>query len=356
LNNKKTYLIDLSFFNKKKISGIERYTLNLIDILIDLSINNKLNLIILASNDLDIKKGNYRIIRLSNSIYLNTIIKIFIINFFKFNFYIEAGFPILILLKKISIIRVLHDDFFEARNKTNGFKEKYIISKFEKFFLNKYFKIITVSNSSKQRISRLSNCEIQILPNTISKNFKKNKDLNTKLKFKNKKLLCVGTINERKNFEFAIRIFNILKKSDTQIKLEIIGRLGWNCKLFLNEINRSPYKQDIKVKHDVNDEGLINYYSDSSILLIPSHDEGFCLPFVEAQFFGTPVIAHSISIFEEIGGNSMISLPLIEENWVEAVLRILNDENIYQELSIKSLNNAHKFNYQSFTNKVNEIF
>lgn len=358
LNNviKNHYLIDLSFITKKKITGIERYALNLFSTLIYLANKKKIRLTVIASKNLKLDQGNYSLIKISDSSYINLILKNLIINFKKFDFYIEPGFPIIINLKKIKILRIIHDDFFVSRKKFNNWKQKFILSFFEKFLLKKHYKVITVSNYSKSKIEKIYKKKIFVLPNMVSPIFINKCNYNLKKKFSSKKLLCVGRIFDRKNYEFAIKVFNELKNFDNQFTIEFIGNFGWNYDNFLSEFNKSPFKNDIILNTNANDEDLIDSYNHSSMILIPSHDEGFCIPFIEGQYFANPIISNDIEIFHEIGNNSSIIMKLDAQKWAIEILKIFSSISIYENIASKSKTNSENYTLKNLVKITHEIF
>ena len=71
-------------------------------------------------------------------------------------------------------------------------------------------------------------------------------------------------------------------------------------------VSRSKYKADIHFCIGKNDEFLRNAYSGASLLLFPSHAEGFGWPIAEAMACGCPVITTNVAPMTEVGGNAAL--------------------------------------------------
>ena len=56
----------------------------------------------------------------------------------------------------------------------------------------------------------------------------------------------------------------------------------------------------------VDDAQLSALYAEAAFLLCLSRQEGFCLPVLEAQAHGTPVIASDIPVLREVGGDGCL--------------------------------------------------
>lgn len=116
-----------------------------------------------------------------------------------------------------------------------------------------------------------------------------------------KTFIVVGTIEPRKNISYIIRCFSNLWRAGADYRLIIIGKKGWLAKLILAEIVDSKYfNTKLFWDNNADDRKLEMYYKTASALIVPSFNEGFCLPIAEAIFHRCPVIANSLPIFHEL--------------------------------------------------------
>ena len=95
-----------------------------------------------------------------------------------------------------------------------------------------------------------------------------------------------------------IKIFKELIKEDKNIYLKIVGKYGWNNESIIQSIISTG--QNIDYVGKVNDEDLHKLYKNSDVIIMPSFDEGFGLPLVEALKFNKHVISRNIPIFREV--------------------------------------------------------
>lgn len=127
--------------------------------------------------------------------------------------------------------------------------------------------------------------------------------------------LMVGTIEPRKGYLQAIATFEELWARGIDINLVIVGNEGWQSlpdserrtipDILLRIRSSSHLNQRLFWLAGISDEYLEKIYCASSCLIAASEDEGFGLPLIEAARHGIPVLARDISVFREVGGDSV---------------------------------------------------
>ena len=114
--------------------------------------------------------------------------------------------------------------------------------------------------------------------------------------------LAVGTIESRKNHSYLLDAFDLAWQQCPDVKLCIIGKIGWLSEQVVNRIKKHPlFKKNLFMFSDASDTELDYYYRHSKALICPSFVEGFGLPIVEALSYGLPVLASDIPIHREVG-------------------------------------------------------
>jgi len=97
----------------------------------------------------------------------------------------------------------------------------------------------------------------------------------------------------------------------------------------------------------VEERRLRALYRGALALVYPSLYEGFGLPLVEAMASGTPVLAsHEASIPEVLGGAGVLLDPRDVSAWREAIIRLVNDEALRNDLRARGLARAATFSWQ----------
>jgi glycosyltransferase involved in cell wall biosynthesis len=211
----------------------------------------------------------------------------------------------------------------------------------------KYSKhIITVSEFSKKEISSyfgIDEQRISVIYNGISEKFKPQK-------FKNqeKYILSVSSIAYHKNFIKLIEAFLYLKTKN--IKLYIVGGVnerifGKDSKKILNYIKNN---ENIKFLGRVNEDTLIQLYSNALCFVYPSLYEGFGLPPLEAQACGCPVVISDILVFKEIYGDSALYFnPLDPQDIANKIEEVINNKYLRDTLIKKGFENYKKYRWEN---------
>ena len=97
-------------------------------------------------------------------------------------------------------------------------------------------------------------------------------------------------------------------------------------------------------------EELPALYKAASMFVYPSSYEGFGLPVLEAMHQGTPVITTPLTSLPEVGGDAVLySDPKKPEELAEAMLRLLVNRELREDLSHRGMERAKRFSWESFT-------
>jgi glycosyltransferase involved in cell wall biosynthesis len=98
----------------------------------------------------------------------------------------------------------------------------------------------------------------------------------------------------------------------------------------------------------VPDEQLAALYNATTMLVLPSFNEGFGLPVVEAMSCGLPVAVSDRSSLPEVVGNAgLLFDPTSTEQIAEAMRRMLTDEPLRHAMRRAGLERARAYSWQS---------
>ena len=168
-------------------------------------------------------------------------------------------------------------------------------------------------------------------------------------------LLCLSTIEPRKNVDGIIRSFREAIKQEKIYDLAIViaGALGWQYEAILREAKRFPrLTPRIIFTGHVDENDLAALYSGALMFVYPSFYEGFGLPPLEAMQCGTPVItSNNTSLPEVVGDAAILVNPKNEAEISQSILRIYQSEQLRKELSQKSLQRAKEFSWNFCADK-----
>lgn len=104
-------------------------------------------------------------------------------------------------------------------------------------------------------------------------------------------------------------------------------------------------------------EELRALYHQAIALVMPSRDEGFGLPILEALQSGTPVVASSIPAFHEVAGDAF--LPVDAENVdsiADGMRRIRDDGSLRQQLIARGRERVRRFSWSEAAGKTLELY
>jgi len=238
-----------------------------------------------------------------------------------------------------------------------GFKGKLRLQ-FQKHALKNVSSIITDSECSKKDIAKylnVSSDKIHVTLLAASSDFKVIKDKKILSKVQNRyKLperftLFTGSTNWNKN------ISTIAEASlAADIEVVFVGK-SFEERQNLNNAEMKSFKQflakfefhpSIHILGYVPTEDLIPIINLATVMLLPSHYEGFGLPILEAQACGVPVIAGNNSSMLEVAENSAI---LVDSNNLqqitESIKTIVNDKAVREKLIKAGFKNISRFGW-----------
>lgn len=226
---------------------------------------------------------------------------------------------------------------------------------YQKKFIEKATKVITVSNFSKQDIVQqyhIPNTKINVIYNGIRSCFNpvsyeiKNAvkhDYTNGCEF----FLSVGGIHPRKNIIQLLKAFSLFKKwHQSNMKLVIAGRFAWQTKIFKQQIETYKYKADVVLLGYVNDVVLSQIMASAYALVYPSLFEGFGVPIIEAMQCGTPVITSNTSSMPEAAGNAALYTNPNDAIDIANQMKLLyKDEMLRTQLIKKGFLQAQQFSW-----------
>jgi glycosyltransferase involved in cell wall biosynthesis len=169
-------------------------------------------------------------------------------------------------------------------------------------------------------------------------------------------LLCVGTVQPRKNYQMLIRAFYEVAQQFPH-NLIIAGGKGWLYDQILAEIEEQDLNDRVRFIGFVDEHHLPALYSEASLFLFPSVYEGFGLPLLEAMACGVSVVSSNASSLPEVVGDAgMILPPNDTARWTETMIKLLGDSKPRTALIAKGFLQARKFSWNEAAQKLQQIY
>lgn len=184
-------------------------------------------------------------------------------------------------------------------------------------------KIIAVSGATERAIRKLfpaTECKIEVVEEGVDieeayRVLGGAQEENRRFPFDRDFVLCLGTIEPRKNLARAAQAFDAFLRGHPEqaccVRLVIAGKMGWKTTEIEQEISRVNREWEheqhtgvIQTLGFVTEEEKWQLLARAACLLFPSFYEGYGLPVLEAMAVGTPVIASNRGALPEVGGDA----------------------------------------------------
>jgi len=176
----------------------------------------------------------------------------------------------------------------------------------------------------------------------------KDNDPLTALLSKLEYILFVGRLVPQKDILAMLDIFAHIHAEHPDAVLILAGTRHL-AKKYQQEIDRAIEKKGLQhrilMTGQVNDPGtLAALFANAVMLLVTSEWESFCVPVVEAMYFGTPVAVHNIPPLPEVMGDGGI---IIEKHQprdaANTILTFWRDRDRYMQISQSAKDRSARF-------------
>ena len=365
------YILDVSCLDKYSSGAKQRFMINYSSLI---KLNKNKNFYIIHSREYsDVKKFlNY-----SNLFFIknpvsqdNYIIKmisvIYIFFYIRIKFrkiraieYFTLPFVKISKSKNVFTIHDLRKIYF-----SNYFVDRILFKFIFKFFLKKVDKVIVVSNAMKDEIKKnFGKLNMSTIYNTIDKkSFTKilRKDLisiKKKYDLPKKFILSVGHLEKRKNYLRLIKAISILKHTDINIKLIIIGQKADETEKINLLIKKLNLKSNVRILSSLNDYEVKCFYKVASLFVFPSIYEGFGIPILESMASNLPIILSNTKVFREITENKCLYFdqydPLSIANKIKFILK---NRNIQKKMIKYGKRRVDYFSLNNQKQRLNNLY
>lgn len=161
-------------------------------------------------------------------------------------------------------------------------------------------------------------------------------------------LLHVGTLEPRKNLPLLIAACaGLWRAGRLTHRLILAGSPGWGAAAVADAIARHGAEQFVVQLGAVDAADLPPLYAGADAVVLPSLNEGFGLPLLEALACGAPVIAANAGALPEVAGDAALLVdPADAEAWADAIRRVVTDEELRSRLRVAGPPRAAPFTWE----------
>ncbi len=157
-------------------------------------------------------------------------------------------------------------------------------------------------------------------------------------------ILFVGTVEPRKNVRGLLAAYaSLLVQDPNAPPLVLAGRLP---PAGLPTVPAGIPADRVRALGYVSDEARRTLYGQASVLVMPSLDEGFGLPALEAMTVGLPVIVSNRGALPEVVGQAgLLVEPDDPEGMAGAIQRVLDDDSLRHRMAADGIRRARDYDW-----------
>lgn len=277
-------------------------------------------------------------------------------------FFFPSVFSYCPLLRRVPVVLGIHDTIAD-RNPQLAFASRINALLWRAKVRAALFQadtIVTVSEYSKHCIAewfRVSPSRIAVIQESSSAAFFPREYAPPARPF----ALYAGGISPNKNLPRLVAAFSRTQARELGAQLVLVGDYKSDgFKGSYAEVQAAIAKlhlqEDVVMTGFVSDEDLNRYYNTCTLFVMPSLDEGFGLPAIEAMTCGKPVIVSTGNSLEEVVGDSGVLVDALSEGELTAAIdRVFRDPELQQSLGQRALRRAKEYSWDRAAGQLLEI-
>lgn len=235
--------------------------------------------------------------------------------------------------------------------------------------------MVTVSESARRDIIqafRLSEERVSVVPDAPNSAFRPVSDeAHTRrvvakygIRNNDRVILYVGGLSPHKNLATLIEAYARLIRErgikNTRLVLtgDFQGDVFYSCYPALRkQVETLGLGDDVIFTGFVADADLLYFYNAAQVLVMPSFNEGFGLPAVEAMACGTPVVASRAGALPEVVGEGGLFFdPRVPEELTNHLQALLENTSLQNALGRKGLSRAQQYSWDQSASAVLALF
>lgn len=174
---------------------------------------------------------------------------------------------------------------------------------------------------------------------------------------KNKQfLMYVGRSLPHKNLERLIDALGILKKTQPDLKLVLVGKKDHLMERHIAYAH-SKNIPDVEATGYVSEGQLRWLYENTACYCFPSLSEGFGLPGLEAMIHGAPVASSNSTCLPEVNGDAVHYFdPLDIDDMAAKIKDVLTDKKLRENLIKKGYKQVEKYSWERMARQTLEVY
>jgi glycosyltransferase involved in cell wall biosynthesis len=162
-------------------------------------------------------------------------------------------------------------------------------------------------------------------------------------------IFFMGTLEPRKNVGFLLKAYAaLLERMPSAPDLVLAGRATPAAASWLQAIKQPPFAAHVRHVGYVQPDRRYELYATASMLVMPSHLEGFGMPVLEAMTVGVPVIVTNRGALPEVVGDAGQIVELDDvEGLARAIEGYLEDPSRVEAVVQKGFERARHYSWDA---------
>jgi glycosyltransferase involved in cell wall biosynthesis len=162
-------------------------------------------------------------------------------------------------------------------------------------------------------------------------------------------VLFIGTLEPRKNIGMLLDAYErLIGRYPDAPALVLAGGAAPDAHAWLDRVARPPLQGRARYLGYVEQSRREALYAGARIVVLPSLDEGFGLPVLEAMSAGIPVVASNRGALPEVAGDAGVLIdPLDADAWAAALERLLVDADWARSRACAGLERARIYTWSA---------
>ncbi|MCK9185891.1 glycosyltransferase family 4 protein [Candidatus Gracilibacteria bacterium] len=362
--------IDASRYGHEQSTGVEWYSFNIINSIIELAEKTDDEIFLYSKEKLNIANKNFihNIVMKAKKLWT-----LFWLSLKMMKKKIDVLFVpshVLPLIRPKRSVITIHDVAFRyLKSVYSSFQYNYL-NWSTKYAVKHASKIIVPSLATKNDLMNFFKCpeeKIVVIPHgfsaskisdkIIEKQFSESEIFqNFRIDKETKFVLFVGRLESKKNLERLVQAFKKFLEKNGDFYLVLAGKRGVGFDKILKMVNHLGIDDRVIMPGYITEEEKAAFMKYCKIFAFPSLYEGFGFPILEAFSYGKSVLTSRVSCLPEVGGEGAYYVdPYDVQIIADGLDKLANDTNYIKEISAKGFERLSLFSWEECAKKTLDV-